>query len=102
VPFFSTGFDSVYKQRTANKNDGCAIFWDRNRFYSMGQKDVEFDDIVHLPENANATAEQKYVIHNKIDKIRPLNHKILAHFMKFSETVSQSNAAWDWSIYEVS
>jgi hypothetical protein len=68
----------------------------------MGQKDVEFDDIVHLPENANATAEQKYVIHNKIDKIRPLNQKTLAHFMKFSETVSQSNAAWDWSIYEVS
>jgi hypothetical protein len=100
VPFFSTGFDSVYKQRTANKNDGCAIFWDRNRFYSMGQKDVEFDDIVHLPENANATAEQKYVIHNKIDKIRPLNHKILAHFMKFL-TVSLSNAAWDWSIYEI-
>ena len=66
----------------------------------MGQKDVEFDDIVHLPENAYATAEQKYVIHNKIDKIRPLNQKILAHFMKFL-TVSLSNAAWDWSIYEI-
>lgn len=40
--FDSNGFGSIYKKRTGNKTDGCAIFWRRAKFNLLRHQEVEF------------------------------------------------------------
>lgn len=38
----SNGFESIFKRRTCDKTDGCAILWRREMFQLVGQNDIEF------------------------------------------------------------
>ncbi|XP_073220184.1 carbon catabolite repressor protein 4 homolog 5 isoform X2 [Cicer arietinum] len=40
--FKNNGFKSVYKGRTGEANDGCAIFWKDKLFSLLHQEDIEF------------------------------------------------------------
>lgn len=40
--FQNNGFKSVYKGRTGEANDGCAIFWKDKLFSLLHQEDIEF------------------------------------------------------------
>ncbi|KAF4525594.1 hypothetical protein B566_EDAN015532 [Ephemera danica] len=41
-PLAKLGYEGIYKQRTGNKVDGCALFWKRNNFGLLEQSSVEF------------------------------------------------------------
>lgn len=36
------GYEGVYKQRTGENKDGCAVFWKINKFELLGSKLIEF------------------------------------------------------------
>ncbi|RDX99283.1 Carbon catabolite repressor protein 4-like 5, partial [Mucuna pruriens] len=40
--FRSSGFKGVYKARTGEAQDGCAVFWKDNLFNLLHQEDIEF------------------------------------------------------------
>jgi mRNA deadenylase 3'-5' endonuclease subunit Ccr4 len=39
------GYEGVYKQKTNGKEDGCAIFYNRDDFYVLSNTEVEYNDI---------------------------------------------------------
>ncbi|KAG6479600.1 hypothetical protein ZIOFF_063068 [Zingiber officinale] len=40
--FQTDGYAGIYKQRTGEANDGCAIFWKEKEFTLLYQEDIEF------------------------------------------------------------
>lgn len=43
--FYAKGFDSVFKKRTGNKTDGCAILWKKTKFTYLSHHAIEYSKI---------------------------------------------------------
>eukprot|EP01130_Rhizamoeba_saxonica_P008149 TRINITY_DN3290_c0_g3_i1.p1 TRINITY_DN3290_c0_g3~~TRINITY_DN3290_c0_g3_i1.p1 ORF type:complete len:182 (-),score=31.34 TRINITY_DN3290_c0_g3_i1:474-1019(-) len=56
------GYDSSYIQRPT-KLDGCATFYNRNKYYQIGCIDVQFNDISELV-NDDASMKKRVTTHN--------------------------------------
>ena len=49
MPFFcSLGYKSLYKKRTGQKDDGCAIFYKEDKFELVEYSDVEYEQGSYL------------------------------------------------------